>query len=411
MSNRSDSSATTSSTSSLSRGARPVGSLLVALFLQFAPLVRTIEPAMAGVLQPVFMLLRWAAAATAVAGGAHALSGATGLTTAAAVRATNGIATSYRAGITSDTHGTAKSYSATVLPPGLTVTSRTGGIISGTPTTTGIYRTQVRGWENNNLSGDSYTATVTFTIVDQAIGITAQPQPATVDPGQPVTFSVTATGTTLSYRWLHDDLEIAGATNSTFTIASAKGTDGGNYQVRISNGTGSTLSSKALLTVNAAAQPPTFTSISPNLSVHEGDTASIAAVATATGSTPTLSWTFNGNAVGGAAGSPLVLSKVSAAQGGTYRAIATANGLSTTSAPVVLTVLSRLNILSSTADDTRFALTIGSISGRRYFLEAASDPTSSTWQQVTSAVATGASLELSDPDRAATVKVYRVRAE
>ena len=411
MSNRSDSSSALSTSSTIARGVRPAGSLLVALFLQFAPLVRTIEPAMTGILHPVFMLLRWAAAASAVAGGAHALSGATGLTTTNAVRTTNGVATSYRAGITSDSHGAARSYSATTLPPGLTVTSRTGGIISGTPTASGVYSTRVTGWENNNVSGRSFTATVTFTVVDQPISITAQPQPATVDPGKPVTFSVTATGTTLSYRWLRDDLEISGATNSTFTIASVKGTDAGNYQVRISNGTGATLSTKALLTVNAAAQPPTFTSISPSFSVHEGDNASISAVATATGAAPTLSWTFNGNPVVSVTGSPLALSRVSPAQGGTYRAIATANGLSTTSAPVVLTVLSPLQILTSSADDSRFALTVGTINGRRYFLETASDPTASSWQPVTSAVATGSTLELTDPDRAPVLKTYRVRAE
>lgn len=412
MSNRSDSSSALSTSSTIARGVRPASSLLVALFLQFAPLVRTIEPAMAGVLQPVFMLLRWAAAATAVAGGAHALSGATGLTSASTVRGTNGTALApYRAQIVSDSHGSARSYSATALPPGLAISSITGGNISGTPTTTGDYSARVTGWENNNLTGRSFTATVTFTIVDRPIGITAQPQPATVDPGKPVTFSVTATGTTLAYRWLHDDLEIAGATNATFTIAAVKGTDAGNYQVRISNGTGSTLSTKALLTVNAAAQPPTFTSISPSFSVHEGDNASISAVATATGAVPVLNWTFNGNPMLGVTGSPLALSKVSAAQGGTYRAVATANGLSTTSAPVVLTVLSPLRILTTSADDTRFALTIGSINGRRYFLETAADPTSVSWQPVTSGVATGSSLELADPDRAPEVKIYRVRAE
>ena len=412
MSNRLDSSSTLSPNPSIARGIRPVGSLLVALFLQFAPLVRTIEPAMAGVLQPVFMLLRWAAAASAVAGGAHALSGATGLTSSSTFRGTNGVPLApYRAQIVSDSHGAARSYSATSLPPGLRISSITGGNISGTPTNSGVYSTRVTGWENSNATGRSFTATVTFTVVDQAISITGQPQPATVDAGQPVTFSVTATGTTLSYRWLHDDLEIAGATNSTFSIASVKGTDAGNYQVRISNDIGTTLSTKALLTINVPAQPPTFTSISPSFSVHEGDNASISAVATATGAAPTLSWTFNGTPVGGVTGSPLALSRVSPAQGGTYRAIAIANGLSTTSAPVVLTVLSPLQILTSSADDSRFTLTVGTINGRRYFLETASDPTASSWQPVTSAVATGSTLELTDPDRAPVVKTYRVRAE
>lgn len=390
---------------------RSVSSLLVALFLQFAPLVRTIEPAVTGLLQPVFILLRWATAATAIAGGAHALSGATGLTTANTVRGTNGAPLNYRAGITSDSHGAAKSYSATSLPPGLTVSSRTGGIISGTPNRAGVYAARVTGWENSNATGNSYTATVTFTIVDLAPAISAQPQPATVTEGDPVTFSVTATGGTLTYRWLHDDLEIANATNATYSIAAAKLSDAGNYQVRIQNSGGTLFSAKVLLTVNPGAKPPTFTALSPNVIAHEGESTILSATATAPGAAPTLAWSFEGNPLPNATGNTLSLTQLTPANAGAYRAIATANGLSVTSAPIAVVVTSALRIANTVTDASGLTVTLSTVNGRRYLLESASDPTATLWQTRAQATASGASLQLTDPDLTAETRFYRVRTE
>lgn len=386
-----------------------MGSLLVALFLQFAPLVRTLEPAVVGVLQPVFLLLRWATAAAAVAGGAHALSGATGLTSASTVRGTNGVSMSYRVGITSGEHGSAKSYSATGLPPGLTVTSRSGGIISGTPTASGVFNSRVTGWENNPPSGNSFTATVIFTIVDVAPGISTQPQPNTVTEGGSVTFTVVATGTSLTYRWLHDDLELANATGSSLTLNAVKLSDAGNYQVRVVNSGGSILSAKALLTVNPGAVPPVFTSLSPSPTVHETETVTLTATATAGATTPTLIWTLAGIPIPGATASPLVLPAITAAKAGTYRAVASANGLSTTSAPVVVSVVAPLRVQGITPGETQVVIRSDAISGRRYFLESAPIGTSTLWQPVADAVAAGTSIDLTDPMPDPEVRIYRVR--
>ncbi len=397
--------------SDTTRRARPVGSLLVALFLQFAPLVRTLEPAVVGVLQPVFLLLRWATAAAAVAGGAHALSGATGLTTASTVRGTNGVSISYRAGITSDAQGTAKSYSATGLPPGLTVTSRSGGIISGTPTTPGTYDSQITGWKNNPPSGNSFTATVTFTIVDVAPGISEPPQPRTVTEGASVTLTVTATGTGLIYRWLHEDLELANATGPSLTLNPVKFSDAGNYQVRVLNTGGSILSAKALLTVTPAIVPPVFTVLSPSPTVYEGETVTLSATATAKGTTPTLFWTFAGTPIPGATASPLVLPALTPAQTGTYRAIASANGLSSTSAPVVVSIAAPLRVQAIIPGASQVVVRSDAIAGRRYLLESAPTLTSAVWHSVARGAAVGTSIELTDPTPDPEFRIYRVRAE
>jgi hypothetical protein len=59
-----------------------------------------------------------------------------------------------------------------------------------------------------------------------------------VNPGESVTFSVVATNPAagaLSYQWTLNGLDIPGATNDSYTIASAKVTDMGQYRVKVSN--------------------------------------------------------------------------------------------------------------------------------------------------------------------------------
>jgi hypothetical protein len=87
--------------------------------------------------------------------------------------------------------------------------------------------------------------------------ITAQPQNQTVTVGSPASFSVTATGApTLTYQWRFNASPIGGATNSSYTIASAQTTNAGNYDVVVSNGGGSTTSAVAILTVSTTGPQP-----------------------------------------------------------------------------------------------------------------------------------------------------------
>jgi glucose/arabinose dehydrogenase/regulation of enolase protein 1 (concanavalin A-like superfamily) len=88
--------------------------------------------------------------------------------------------------------------------------------------------------------------------------ITDQPDNLTVSQGQPATFQVTATGTApLSYQWRKDNVTIAGATASTYTIPVVQPSDAGGYQVIVSNTTGNVTSQVATLTVTGFNAPPT----------------------------------------------------------------------------------------------------------------------------------------------------------
>ncbi|MDC0325236.1 choice-of-anchor D domain-containing protein [bacterium] len=84
--------------------------------------------------------------------------------------------------------------------------------------------------------------------------ITKQPIDHTILGGEPVTFSVSATGVgQLTYQWLFDGEVISGATQSTYTIPQTQTQDEGTYSVEIGSSSGSLRSSPAVLTVLAQA--------------------------------------------------------------------------------------------------------------------------------------------------------------
>jgi hypothetical protein len=80
-----------------------------------------------------------------------------------------------------------------------------------------------------------------------------QPADQSVQEGETATFSVVAEGTEpLSYQWERDGVEIAGATNPSYTTPAATlADDGALFRVVVTNSVGSVTSAEALLTVTA----------------------------------------------------------------------------------------------------------------------------------------------------------------
>src|SRR5205085_3253720 len=74
---------------------------------------------------------------------------------------------------------------------------------------------------------------------------------------RPVTFSVSAIGSLpFTYQWYKDNAPIQDAIASSYTINGAQAGDAGSYHVVVSNGSGSTPSGAATLTVTPDSQPP-----------------------------------------------------------------------------------------------------------------------------------------------------------
>ncbi|MDQ3814259.1 MAG: PA14 domain-containing protein, partial [Armatimonadota bacterium] len=87
--------------------------------------------------------------------------------------------------------------------------------------------------------------------------ITTHPASQTKAAGQPVTFSVAATGTApLSYLWQRNGVNISGATAANYTISSVTTADNGaQFRALVSNSAGQAISNVATLTVTSS-QPP-----------------------------------------------------------------------------------------------------------------------------------------------------------
>lgn len=88
--------------------------------------------------------------------------------------------------------------------------------------------------------------------------IGTHPQSQTVAAGQPVTFTVSAAGSTpLQYQWQRNNADIPGANSASYTIPSASLSDNGaQFRVVVTNAFGSATSNSATLTVNASDTAP-----------------------------------------------------------------------------------------------------------------------------------------------------------
>ncbi|MGC4072788.1 MAG: pectinesterase family protein [Nibricoccus sp.] len=133
-------------------------------------------------------------------------------------------------------------------------TSSSYAIASATLTDAGLYRLVV-----TNAQGSATSAAATLT-VNQAPVITAQPVSATLNPGAALNLSVTANGSpTPTYQWKLNGANIAGATASTYSVASVTGANTGNYTVVVTNSVGSTTSSIASVAVLSSSMAVTAT--------------------------------------------------------------------------------------------------------------------------------------------------------
>jgi hypothetical protein len=111
-----------------------------------------------------------------------------------------------------------------------------------------------------------------------------QPQNQTKCVGDPVTFTVTASGpgsTLFTYQWRKGGADIPGATGTSYTINAVATSDAGFYDVVVSRPCGtSTTSNTATLTVNI---PPAITSQPSSQTICEGGNITFSVGATGTG--------------------------------------------------------------------------------------------------------------------------------
>ncbi len=220
--------------------------------------------------------------------------------------------------------GTSPSYQWQVSTNGGGTWSNIPGATSVTLTLTGVAASdnnnQYRVILNNTCPSNITSSSATLT-VSTAATITSQPANVTACTGGAANFSVTATGTGLTYQWqVSTDggtnyTNISGATSPSLNINPLTVTHNGNrYRVVITSCAGPINSNAATLTVNVAVA---ITGQPTNQNVCSGNNATF--TVTASGSSPTYQWQVSTNGgttwtnISGATAATLNVNNVAAA--------------------------------------------------------------------------------------------------
>jgi len=194
-------------------------------------------------------------------------------------------------------------------------------------------------------SVESQPATLT---IDQTPSITTQPVSQNVCQGSTVTFTISATGTSLTYQWKKNGSNIAGATSPTLTLNNVTSSDAGTYLCVVSNSCTTLVSQPAVLTID---QVPTIITQPVSQTVCEGD-AAMFMVTTYSISPTTYQWRKNGINIPGATSATLTLNNVTANDAGIYTCVITNTCGSIISDPATLSVNPATQITSQPSDLT-----------------------------------------------------------
>ena len=156
--------------------------------------------------------------------------------------------------------------------------------------TTGTTTTSMSGYQYRcvvkSASGVSVISNAaTLTVNAAATTITTQPSNVTVTEGETATFSVTATGSNLTYQWQQSTdgsawANISGATSSSYTTqAATMDMDGWQYRCVVTDGNSNGVTSQAAtLTVTAATVSVTGVTLNKtSTSLYVGDTETLTA--------------------------------------------------------------------------------------------------------------------------------------
>ncbi len=185
--------------------------------------------------------------------------------------------------------------------------------------------------------GDGPASSTVLPAAATPASITAAPQAATVSAGQTASFSVTAAGSApLSYQWLRNGSEIAGAASASYTLTATATDDGAAFSVRVGNAAGIATSTAALLTVLVA---PALTQQPADLQLNIGQPAPFTVAAT--GSAPlAYQWLRNEIAIAGATTASYTLATTTAADHGARFSVRISNAAGSVTSRAALLQLS-----------------------------------------------------------------------
>ncbi|MCE2994785.1 MAG: autotransporter-associated beta strand repeat-containing protein, partial [Flammeovirgaceae bacterium] len=182
------------------------------------------------------------------------------------------------------------------------------------------------------------TSAASTLTINTAPAITTQPIASqTVCEGAVnTTFSVVATGTSLTYQWKKNGVDIGGATSASYIIPTAATGDVGTYTVQVSGTCApSVTSTGSVLNIN---EQPEIITVTGNQTVCEGSSVTFTVNAGVT-TTPTYQWRFNTTPIAGATNSSYTIPTTTTGDAGSYDVVVSGTCTpSATSAASTLTI-------------------------------------------------------------------------
>jgi hypothetical protein len=217
-----------------------------------------------------------------------------------------------------------------------------GGIISGAtqssytdtncqPADAGNYTVVV-----SNIVGTVTSSNAVLT-VNLPPTINVQPQNRTINQGGNTFILVSATGTgTMSYQWMQEGTNIAGATGTSYAFTNIQPSQAGNYSAYATNLYGSATSQIAVVTVRV---PPSITTQPTDQTVPVGSNATFQVVAAGTAPLG-YQWYFNSSPLGGATLSSYTITGAQTNNAGVYSVVISnvVNTLTSSNAQLTVTV-------------------------------------------------------------------------
>ena len=202
--------------------------------------------------------------------------------------------------------------------------------------------------EVSNFAGTTTGDVIPLRVV-QPVTIETQPVDIRGVVGGSVSVAVSAVGSDpITYQWMHDGEAIEGATSGSLSLVNLSQASSGNYQVVVTNPTGSALSDVASLVVNA---PPAIDSLTGSTSVVAGSDLNLSVTASSS-QIMSYQWKRDGVSIAGAMSSTLTLSSVDSTDVGDYTVDVSNNVGTTVSDIIQISIISPLVIEISPSDKT-----------------------------------------------------------
>jgi alpha-tubulin suppressor-like RCC1 family protein len=226
----------------------------------------------------------------------------------------------------------------------------------------------------SNAEGSVTSSEATLT-VNPPPTVTASPVAQSVNVGGAASFTVAASGESLSYQWLRDDVPISGATTATYSIsATVAGDDGAVFSAYVGNPAGYVTSGTAALTVLGT---PALVSQPLGQSVAAGEPASFSIVAT--GGNLAYQWLRAGVVIPGATARVYTLPSATLGDDGVAFTVTASNTLgAVTSQAATLRVQTR-TVAALAAPPAELALSRSATAAASFMLVRRQDGTVASW--------------------------------